>query len=37
MEDIQFKKNYSAFVNPNYAVTPTQKKQPSGEVQKKRQ
>lgn len=22
MEDIQFKKNYSAFVNPNYAVTP---------------
>jgi flagellar operon protein len=23
MEDIQFKKNYSAFVNPNYAVTPS--------------
>jgi flagellar operon protein len=22
MDDIQFKKNYSAFVNPNYAVTP---------------
>lgn len=22
MEDIQFKKSYSAFVNPNYAVTP---------------
>lgn len=23
MNDIQFKKNYSALVNPNYAVTPT--------------
>ncbi len=23
MEDIQFKKSYSAFVNPNYAVTPS--------------
>ena len=33
MEDIQFKKNYSAFVSPNFAVTPvknnTQKTNPT--------
>ncbi|MCY1713032.1 TIGR02530 family flagellar biosynthesis protein [Caproiciproducens galactitolivorans] len=29
MDDIQFKKSYSAFINPNYAVTPAQKGQAS--------
>lgn len=34
MDDIQFKKNYSALINPNYAVKPANSPQQNGEAQK---